>query len=285
MQPTRHTKPTVTQLSAEHTQYLTASYFLHVVGCRTRCCRRYTIWQKLTWASQVLESKGNPALVTLTPNLRALSQSTALGTPLSFPVEDLRMSSGAIYCPPDKRQLSQQDLPCHPENPSLAVIGTITKPATGSVHHSPKSALRSRPPSRIADRYVQKSVWRASAAIAALPRAIPTRLLAWESRGIASKEATAVASFRGALQPGRDASRLALRIRSNNETALDPIGRRMLSRATGFPEARGRGPGHCFSEQSHWTAEGRLGRIATATTKPEDNVSTPTATMAPRMPN
>jgi hypothetical protein len=68
--------------------------------------------------------------------------------------------------------------------PLRQMIGTITKPATGWVHHSPRSALRSKPPSRIADRYVRKSAWRASAAIAALPRATPTRLLARDSRGL-----------------------------------------------------------------------------------------------------
>ncbi len=37
------------------------------------------------------------------------------------------------------------------------MIGAITRPATGSAHHQPKSAFRSNPPNRIADKYVQKS--------------------------------------------------------------------------------------------------------------------------------
>src|SRR5438477_8057526 len=45
-----------------------------------------------------------------------------------------------------------------PSKPSLAMIGTITSPATESAHHQPSMAFSSNPPRRIAERYVQKSV-------------------------------------------------------------------------------------------------------------------------------
>jgi hypothetical protein len=49
-------------------------------------------------------------------------------------------------------QSSLQALPQIPSIPSLAMIGTITSPAIGSAHHQPSTALRSKPPSRIADK-------------------------------------------------------------------------------------------------------------------------------------
>ena len=49
-------------------------------------------------------------------------------------------------------QPPQQVLPVIPSMPSFAIIGTITSPATGSAHHQPNSAFRSKPPNRIADR-------------------------------------------------------------------------------------------------------------------------------------
>ena len=49
-------------------------------------------------------------------------------------------------------QSSQQALPLIPSIPSLVMIGTITSPATGSAHHQPSTALRSKPPNRIADK-------------------------------------------------------------------------------------------------------------------------------------
>ena len=52
------------------------------------------------------------------------------------------------------------------------MIGIMTSPATGSAHHQPTVAFRSRPPNRIADRYVQKSVCLESARIAALWRRV-----------------------------------------------------------------------------------------------------------------
>ena len=50
-----------------------------------------------------------------------------------------------------------QPFPRTASTPSLAMIGTIATPATGSAHHQPKSAFNSSPPKRIAERYVQKS--------------------------------------------------------------------------------------------------------------------------------
>src|ERR1017187_8397778 len=49
-------------------------------------------------------------------------------------------------------QSSQHALPLIPSIPSLVMIGTITSPATGSAHHQPSTALRSKPPNRIADK-------------------------------------------------------------------------------------------------------------------------------------
>src|SRR5215472_7811310 len=64
-----------------------------------------------------------------------------------------------------------QSLPLRESKPSLAIIGTIANPATGSAHHQPKDAFSSKPPSRMAERYVQKSACLASALIA--PLSIP----------------------------------------------------------------------------------------------------------------
>jgi len=68
--------------------------------------------------------------------------------------------------------------------PSLAMIGTITTAATGSAHHQPRSAFNSRPPKRIAERYVQKSVCLESALIAALSIPSATRRFALANNGI-----------------------------------------------------------------------------------------------------
>jgi len=55
-----------------------------------------------------------------------------------------------------------------PVHAFLPMIGTITNPATGSAHQ-PNKAFRSKPPSRIADGYVQKSACLESAFMALLP--------------------------------------------------------------------------------------------------------------------
>src|SRR5690348_13239004 len=83
---------------------------------------------------------------------------------------------------------SPQAFPRRLSRPSLAMIGVISRAATESAHHSPKNRFKSRPPRRITDRYVQNPVCFASACIAALPRAIPTRRLALESMGITISE-------------------------------------------------------------------------------------------------
>jgi hypothetical protein len=67
----------------------------------------------------------------------------------------------------------------------------MTRPATGSAHHRPKSVLSSNPASRMAERYVQNSVCLASACMAALPSARPTFRLARESKGITTSETQA----------------------------------------------------------------------------------------------
>ena len=81
-------------------------------------------------------------------------------------------------------QSSQHALPRSPSRPSLAMIGTITSPATGSAHDHPATAFRTNPPKRIAERYVQKSICRESALIAPLPIPAATRRLALASNGI-----------------------------------------------------------------------------------------------------
>ena len=47
---------------------------------------------------------------------------------------------------------SSHALPCRPSIPSLAMTGTIIKAATGSAHHHPSAAFRSRPASRMTDK-------------------------------------------------------------------------------------------------------------------------------------
>ena len=85
----------------------------------------------------------------------------------------------------------QHALPCKASIPSLAMIGVMTRAATGSAHHHPATAFKTNPTTRMAERYVQKSACLASANIAALPSCSPTRFFAWERRGIATKAAQA----------------------------------------------------------------------------------------------
>src|SRR5579883_320007 len=82
--------------------------------------------------------------------------------------------------------------PLSPSMPSFAMIGTITRAATGSAHHQPSSQLSARPTSRIAERYMQKSVWRESASIAALFSLAATRLFARARSGITTSDTTAI---------------------------------------------------------------------------------------------
>ena len=48
------------------------------------------------------------------------------------------------------------------------MMGAITSPATGSAHHQPSKAFRTKPPNRIADRYAQKSACLESALMPAI---------------------------------------------------------------------------------------------------------------------
>ena len=64
------------------------------------------------------------------------------------------------------------------------MIGTITSPAIGSAHHQPNNAFRSKPPNRIADRYVQKSACLESACMAPLPIPAAIRRFAFASTGM-----------------------------------------------------------------------------------------------------
>ncbi len=67
----------------------------------------------------------------------------------------------------------------------------MPSPAMGSAHHHPKTAFKVSPPSRIAERYAQRLVWRESACRALLFNSAATRRLARASKGITTREATA----------------------------------------------------------------------------------------------
>ena len=72
------------------------------------------------------------------------------------------------------------------------MIGTITSAATGSAHHQPNSAFRSKPPKRIADKYVQKSACLESAFMAPLPIPAATRRFAFANTGMTTTAAAAI---------------------------------------------------------------------------------------------
>jgi len=74
-------------------------------------------------------------------------------------------------------------------------------PATGSAHHQSRSAFNSRPPKRIAERYVQKSVCLKSALIAALSVPSATRRFALATSGMTTTE-TAATAMPGMLRSG-----------------------------------------------------------------------------------
>ena len=98
-------------------------------------------------------------------------------------------------------QSAQHRFPRIPSTPSLAMIGTITNPATGSAHHQPNNAFSSNPPNRIADRYVQKSACLESAFMAPLPIPAATRRFALASNGMTTTE-TAATMMPGMLRSG-----------------------------------------------------------------------------------
>ena len=83
----------------------------------------------------------------------------------------------------------------------IAMIGTITSPATGSAHDHPNSAFGSKPPNRIAERDVQKSACLESAFMAPLPIPAPTRRFARANNGITTTE-TAATMIPGMLRSG-----------------------------------------------------------------------------------
>jgi hypothetical protein len=74
--------------------------------------------------------------------------------------------------------VAQHAFPCNASIPSLAMIGVMTRAATGSDHHHPVAAFKIKPTNKMAERYVQKSACLASANIAALPSCSPTRFFA-----------------------------------------------------------------------------------------------------------
>src|ERR1700722_113104 len=94
----------------------------------------------------------------------------------------------ARYVTPYPHPHFSQPFPRTESTPSLTMIGTIATPATGSAHHQPRSAFNSRPPKRIAERYVQKSVCLESALIAALSIPSATRRFALANSGMTTTE-------------------------------------------------------------------------------------------------
>ena len=112
------------------------------------------------------------------------------------------MRVGQTYGEPSnvKAGRAQHFFDLSPSTPSFAMIGTMTSPATGSAHHQPTVAFRSKPPNRIADKYVQKSVCLESACIAALPRPRATRRLALARRGMTTSE-TVARTMPGMVRP------------------------------------------------------------------------------------
>jgi hypothetical protein len=100
------------------------------------------------------------------------------------------------------------------------MIATIIKAAIGSVHHQPKSAFKSSPQSRMADKYVQKSVWRESARMATLESAAATCLLDRASNGITITE-TAASAMPGILRSGTS-RRIKMDADSHGSEMVDP---------------------------------------------------------------
>src|ERR1019366_2515385 len=99
-------------------------------------------------------------------------------------------SDVARACRPQAQPSPQaQDLPRRVSMPSLAIMGTMTRPASGSAHHHPRSALSRSPPNTMAERYMQNSDCRASARMAPEPRLAADCRLALASRGITTTAA------------------------------------------------------------------------------------------------
>jgi hypothetical protein len=110
----------------------------------------------------------------------------------SFPKKHQRGRGTGLGSIQRHPQESQHALPRSPSTPSLTMIGTITSAATGSAHHHPSRALRSRPPRRIAERYVQKSACLASAFMAPLSMPNATFRLALASSGMTNRAVAAM---------------------------------------------------------------------------------------------
>lgn len=111
-------------------------------------------------------------------------------------------------------------------SPSLAIMGVMASPATGSAHHQPKTAFNISPTSRIADKHTQKSVCFASATIAALPNSLPTFFLAWERMGMTTSETHA------RTMPGKLCSAVFLARRSETPSYVTYTARAMKQAPT-----------------------------------------------------
>src|ERR1035441_4416166 len=109
---------------------------------------------------------------------------------------------GVQWHPPSQPQA----LPFRDSTTSLPMIGTITSAATGSAHHQPNNAFRSKPPNRIADKYVQKSACLESAFMALLPIPAATRRFARANNGMTTTDTAAT------MMPGMLRSAASCRI-------------------------------------------------------------------------
>ena len=73
------------------------------------------------------------------------------------------------------------------------MIGTMVSAATGSAHHHPSNAFKTKPPNRIADKYAHSEVWRESDSSARLSMEDATFLFWYASQGMTTSDTAATA--------------------------------------------------------------------------------------------
>lgn len=100
------------------------------------------------------------------------------GAPSRQRRRECRMRLDALAPSVSRGRAGKPPCPVNVKHPRARATGTIASPATGSAHHQPTRAFRTRPTSRIADKYAHRSVCRESAASAALESAVATRRFA-----------------------------------------------------------------------------------------------------------
>ncbi len=115
------------------------------------------------------------------------------GAPSRQRRRECRMRLDALAPSVSRGRAGKPPCPVNVKHPRARATGTIASPATGSAHHQPTRAFRTRPTSRIADRYAHRSVCRESAASAALESAVATRRFARASNGITMTDSAATA--------------------------------------------------------------------------------------------